>query len=258
METVSSADGSAIAYVCSGRGSSLVLVGGAFSDRTSGEDLAQALAGDFTVFRYDRRGRGDSDNNDVYSTLQEAEDLAAIADEAGGEPFVFGQSSGGALALEAAAAGLGMRGLVVHEPPYIRGPATSSQTADRFAQQAAGGKQAEVTEEFLRNTGTSDEELKRIKDSPVWPRLTLLAPTLPNDIRLLNEGVVPAERLGRIDTPVLATSGSLSDGWAPAAARAVASAVADGEFRVIDGVGHSVPAEIMAGVLRDFFIAQRG
>jgi pimeloyl-ACP methyl ester carboxylesterase len=256
METVSSADGSAIAYESSGRGPALVIVNGAFGDRTSGAELAAALDNDFTVYRYDRRGRGDSDNNDVYTTLNEAEDLAAVADEAGGQPFVFGHSSGAALALEAAAAGMGMRGLVVHEPPYIRGPATSSETADRFAQEAADGHQAEVAEQFLRNTGASDEEVAQVKDSPAWPHMTLLAPTLANDIRVLNEGVVPTDRLSRVTSPVLATAGGLSAPWALAAVKAVAAAVADGEWRIIDGVGHGVPPEIMAGVLRDFFVAE--
>jgi pimeloyl-ACP methyl ester carboxylesterase len=255
METVGSADGSLIAYEWSGRGSALVIVNGAFGDRRTGVPLANALHDDFTVYRYDRRGRGDSDDDDVYSVLREVEDLAAVADEAGGEPYVFGHSSGGALVLEAAAAGVSMRGLAVHEPPYVPGPGTSLQTADEFAALVAEGHQEEVAEQFLRNTGAPEAMVQQIKASDAWPGMVSLAHTLPYDIRLCNEGVVPQRRLAQISSPVLATAGELSPPWARAAAKAIAAAVPEGTWRLLEGQSHSVGPGELAALLRRTFAA---
>ena len=121
METVLSLDGTTIAFDRSGRGPALVLIVGALCDRSSTESLAAGLDPRFTVYEYDRRGRGDSDENGPYSIEREVEDLATLIEAAGGSAFVFGHSSGAALALEAAARGIPMHGLVVYEPPYVEG-----------------------------------------------------------------------------------------------------------------------------------------
>ena len=117
MDTLTSADGVTLAYERSGSGPALVIVNGALSTRETGAPLAPLLDGDFTLYRYDRRGRGDSSDRDGSTPQNELEDLAAIVAATGEAPFVFGQSSGAALSLEAAAAGVPIRGLVVNEPP---------------------------------------------------------------------------------------------------------------------------------------------
>src|SRR5512138_2292931 len=97
MMKVRSADGTSIAFEISGEGPPLVLVGGAFCDRSaraSGTPLAALLAPKFTVYSYDRRGRGDSDDTPPYAIAREIEDLAALLREAGGTAAVFGNSSG--------------------------------------------------------------------------------------------------------------------------------------------------------------------
>src|SRR5262249_699655 len=106
MTEVTSKDGTAIAFDRSGAGPAIILVGGALSDRSAGAPLAALLAPRFTVFAYDRRGRGDSGDTAPYAVEREVEDLAALIDEAGGSAFLLGHSSGAALALEAAARGL--------------------------------------------------------------------------------------------------------------------------------------------------------
>src|SRR5688572_4647987 len=111
METksIKSADGTAIAFETTGEGPPLILVGGAFCDRSapaSGTPLAALLAHRFTVLSYDRRGRGDSQNTPPWAIDREIEDLSALIAAAGGSAFVFGNSSGGLLALDAAARGL--------------------------------------------------------------------------------------------------------------------------------------------------------
>ena len=138
------------------------------------------------------------------------QDLAAIVAETGETPFVFGQSSGAALSLEAAASGVPVRGLVVNEPPYVPGPATTAETASELAALADDGRRDEAVERFMQGSGIPEAMIEQTKASPAWPALLALAHTLAYDVRLLNEGVVPAQRLHAIACPVLGTTGSLS------------------------------------------------
>src|SRR5690606_22618649 len=116
-----SKDGTKIAYSKTGKGKPLILVDGAFCHRKFGanEKLPQYLSNNFTVFSYDRRGRNESGNTLPYSPQKEYEDLQAIIDEAGGNTYVYGISSGAALALESANAGVRMEKLALYEAPYI-------------------------------------------------------------------------------------------------------------------------------------------
>jgi pimeloyl-ACP methyl ester carboxylesterase len=122
MQRVRSADGTMIAVDRSGQGPALVLITGAFTDRSSTKALASGLAERYTVYVFDRRGRGDSDQGGPYAIEREVEDLAAVIDAADGSAYGFGHSSGGALALEAAARGVPLRAVVVYEPPFTTGP----------------------------------------------------------------------------------------------------------------------------------------
>jgi len=101
MAQVISKDGTKIVYDKVGKGTPVVLVEGATATRSSFEELANLLASDFTVYYYDRRGRGDSSDTLPYSVEKEIEDIEALIDEAGGTAYLYGISSGGALALEA-------------------------------------------------------------------------------------------------------------------------------------------------------------
>src|SRR5215216_3966998 len=125
MRTVTSEDGTTIAFDRSGKGPALILVGGAFEQRAMDSETAQLaalplLAQHFTVFHYDRRGRGASTDTQPYALEREIEDIEALIDEAGGEAFVFGISSGAALAFEAAIKLPGkIKKLAMYEPPYF-------------------------------------------------------------------------------------------------------------------------------------------
>src|ERR1041385_2827660 len=121
MSTVFSEDGTAIAFERFGEGPPLILVVGAFNDRSTGAPLAARLAAHHTVFTYDRRGRGDSGDTAPYAVDREVDDLAVVIAETGGAAAVFGYSSGAILALHAAARGLGITGLALYEPPYLVG-----------------------------------------------------------------------------------------------------------------------------------------
>jgi pimeloyl-ACP methyl ester carboxylesterase len=254
MQTVTSTDGVTIAYERSGSGPALVIVNGALSTRQTAAPLASLLESDFTLYRYDRRGRGDSTDADTSTPEREVEDLAAMAKATGEQPHVFGQSSGGALALEAAAAGVAMRGLVVHEPPYVPGPPTSPETADELAELAAAGDRDEAVERFLRSTGVPDAMLAQMRASPAWAPMLAMASTLAYDVRVLNQGRVPTDRLATLKLPVLATAGTLSPPWALESARAVAGAVPGGEHRTLEGQAHSVAPDVLASLLRERFL----
>src|SRR5438309_5197503 len=118
-KVVVSKDGTAIAFEQFGEGQPLVLVVGAFNDRSTGAPLAASLAPHFSVFTYDRRGRGESGDTAPYDVEREIEDLAALIAEAGGAAAVFGYSSGANLALQAAASGLPITKLALYEAPYL-------------------------------------------------------------------------------------------------------------------------------------------
>jgi pimeloyl-ACP methyl ester carboxylesterase len=119
MRTVISKDGTPIAFDQSGQGPALILVAGAFTTRAAWPPLAARLAPDFSVFAYDRRGRGESGDRAPYAVEREVEDLDALITEAGGSAFVYGHSSGAALALEAAIKlGEKVKKLAMYEAPY--------------------------------------------------------------------------------------------------------------------------------------------
>src|SRR5262249_47511917 len=120
-ETVRSSDGTAIALERRGQGPPLILVDGALCHRAMGPStpLARLLAQHFTVFTYDRRGRGESEDRRPYAVQREIEARRALTATAGGSAFVGGISSGAALALEAARKGSEVSKLALYEPPFI-------------------------------------------------------------------------------------------------------------------------------------------
>src|SRR5512145_862594 len=122
MSTVTSKDGTIIAYEQTGTGPALILVDGALMHRVADPatgQLVNLLAPHFTVFRYDRRGRGDSTDTQPYAVAREIEDIEALIDLAGGSACVYGISSGAALAFEAALAlGDKVKKLAMYEAPY--------------------------------------------------------------------------------------------------------------------------------------------
>ena len=251
MEKVTSADGATIAIDRSGRGPALILVVGAFGDRSSTKSLAAGLAPNFSVYEYDRCGRGDSDDRASYAIKREVDDLAAVVDAAGGSAFVFGHSSGGALALEAAARHVPIHRLVVYEPPYTAGP--TADFARQLADLVAAGHRADATERFLALMGTPPEALNQMKTGPYWAHLEALAHTLPYDITLCNSGVAPRDRLAKITAPTLALAGGASPAWAREVARVIATTIPNGQLRVLEGQGHGATDEALIPVLSEFF-----
>ncbi|MGZ4637682.1 MAG: alpha/beta fold hydrolase [Actinomycetes bacterium] len=255
METVQSVDGTTIAFDRSGHGPALVLVVGAFSDRSSTKSLAAGLGAQFTVYEYDRRGRGDSDEKGPYTIEREVEDLVALIDVAGGSALVFGHSSGGALALEAAARGVPVARLAVYEPPYTEGP--TNEFAEQLARLVAAGQRAEAAERFLALVGTPPQALAQITAGPYWPHMLSFANTLPYEVMLSNDGSLPVDRLAQIKAPTLALTGGMSPDWASEGARSIAATIPGGEWRVLEGQSHGAADDVLIPVLTEFFTRRR-
>lgn len=254
FETVPSADGTPLAVERAGEGPPVILVGGAFNDRSTVAGLAAVLADGFTAVTYDRRGRGDSGDAASYAAEREVEDLAAVISYAGGPAGVFGHSSGAILALEAAASGVEVAKVAAYEPTYViegTRPRPGDDLADRVRALLDKGDRDEAVALFQAEVvGLPAEIIDGMRASPMWGWFTGLAHTLPYDLALCGPGMcLPAGRLAGVTVPVLAIGGGASPPWLPAAARAVADTVPGGRYVSLDGQDHGVLQQ--PDVLRD-------
>ena len=253
MQTTTSADGTTIAYERHGEGSPLVLLGGAFNDRGTVRDLALGLATDFSVYVYDRRGRGDSGDTPPYAVEREVEDLEAVIHAAGGTAGVFGHSSGAALAVHAAAAGAPVSKLAVYEPPYRTDvPAT---LREHVVAAVAAGDRIEAIRLFLTQAvGIPKPVVPMIQASPDWAGMSAIAHTLPYDLAVLDDGVVP-ESAATIRVPTLALLGGASPEWFATAVAKFVAAVPGARSITIAGEDHAIlqrPAALVPALIEFF------
>ena len=200
MSTVISKDGTRIVCERSGRGPALIVVDGALCSRAFGpsQKLATLLAPHFTVYRYDRRGRGESGDGPSYAPAREIEDLAALVEHAGGSAALVGLSSGAALSLEAAASGLPLTGVVAYEPPYVDDAGTRGGEAfeTRLRAFIANGNRGGAVRYFMRDmVGAPAPVVFVMRFVPgVWPKLKAVAHTLPYDAALMSAFRIPRQR----------------------------------------------------------------
>ncbi len=261
METVTSRDGTAIAFDRSGVGPPVILVGGAFQQRAGDErtvQLAELLAPRYTVFHYDRRGRGDSGDTQPYAVEREVEDLAALIGAAGGSAFLFGMSSGGALGLAAAAHGLAITRLCVYEVPYIVDEgARPAQT--RYSRQLAAllseGRRGDAAALAMTHFGAPAEAVAGMRLAPFWSTFEAVAPTLAYDDAIMGDCTLPTDLLASVTVPALVLDGGASPAWMRDAARALAGALPDARRRTLERQTHAVAPEVLAPVLAEFFAA---
>ena len=261
MPTLTSDDGTIIAYDRIGDGPSIILVDGAMCYRGAGpmDGLAQLLSGSFTVFTYDRRGRGESTDTLPYAVEREVEDLTALIGEAGDEAGVYGMSSGGALALAtAAAAGAGISRLALYEPPFLAESENDGRaeayTAELNELLDAGDRGGAVAL-FMARVGVPQRMIDGARSGPGWPRFESIAPTLAYDNRLLAGGHVPRDVTSTITVPALVLSGTASAEGLQEAAKATAAALPNSEHRTLEGQTHDVAPDALAPVLIEFFEA---
>jgi pimeloyl-ACP methyl ester carboxylesterase len=250
MNQITTSDGTVLAVDSYGSGPAVVVVVGAFCDRQSKKGLTAQLSDRFTIFEYDRRGRGDSGPLGDNSVEREVDDLAAVIALTRQQPFVLGDSSGGALAIAASAAGVAMKKLAVYEVPFTEGP--TFKVAQELAGLVAGGQPGEAVVCFLTLMGTPPQAIEGMKHGPYWPHMEAFAPTLAIDVLLCNDGLVPREQLSSLTAPLLALAGDRSP-WAGDTAHSIAAAAPSAEARVLSGVGHDVPDAVLAPILAEYF-----
>jgi pimeloyl-ACP methyl ester carboxylesterase len=252
METVTSADGTTIAFDQIGSGPPLVLVSGAACDRAVDARIAEGLGGRFTVLNYDRRGRGDSTDTPPYSVQREIEDLEILLAAAGGSAVVVGLSSGAVLAANAAAAGLPVGHLVMWEPPFRIDPA-AQRAAREYAEQTrallAEGRRGDALELFMTVVGLPAEAIAEIRRSPYWALGEALAPTLAYDAAVVGDGRIPHELLAAITAPTAVLTGGASPDWFRAAGRAAAAAIPGATYRELPGQTHDVAPDALAAAV---------
>jgi pimeloyl-ACP methyl ester carboxylesterase len=231
----------------------VILVTGALDDGSENAPLATELATAFTVFNYARRGRGASGDTTPYAMERELEDIDALITGAGGSAYLYGVSSGGMFALEAAAAGLAIDRLAVYDVPYdvadgstARNDAYREQLRDSLAE----GHRGDAVELFMRLAGSTDDEIAGARSSSFWPGVEALAPTLAYDAELY--GPPPTERLATIRQPTLVISGGDRHFFGPAG-DAVAASLPYAERLVLEGEGHVADPKIVAPILERFF-----
>ena len=257
MRTTLSADGTKIAFDQTGQGPPVILVVGAFNDRSTGAPLARALESGLTVLNYDRRGRGASGDTQPYAVEREVEDLDALIREAGGAAGVFGYSSGAHVALEAAAHGLDITKLALYDAPFIVGdglPRPPQDIASQLAKLISSNRRGDAVELYqTKLVGIPEQVVAQLRHAPFRPALEAMAHTLVYDATLVGDLSLPADRLRSIKAPTLALYGSQSPALMGPAAKALAEAIPDGQFRVLDGQTHDIVPSALAPVLLEFF-----
>ncbi len=258
MGDVTSRDGTAIAVEQSGKGPPVVLVDGALCFRRFGSmaGLSRALASHFTVYTYDRRGRGGSGDTLPYAVMREIEDLNAVIAVAGGSANVFGISSGAALVLKASAVSPGIQRLALYDAPFMAGALQPGQVdayGTRLHDLLSANRRGEAVELFLTSVGTPAQAIAGMRQAPFWLDLEALAPTLAYDKAVLGDGTVPVEEARRVKVPALVMAGGAGPEELRLAAKAIASQIPGAQYRVLEGQRHDVSPEVLARVLEEFF-----
>jgi pimeloyl-ACP methyl ester carboxylesterase len=257
VATVVSQDGTSIAFDRAGRGPAVILVNAGPTDRNVNAALAGLLTAQFTVINYDRRGRGDSGDTEPYAVDREYEDLDAVIDAAGGSAFVFGNSGGGILALEAAARGLAITKLAVWEPPYILDgtrPPVPKDYRQQLSDLLAAGRRGDMVELFMTQAvGLPAEFVASLRASPFFPSMEVVAHALVYDAMIVGDFSLPTRRLATVKAPTLVVDGGQTP-WLTTAAEAVATALPDAQRRTLEGQPHNVDAAALAPVVADFLL----
>ena len=259
--TVGSKDGTKIAYDRQGKGPSVILVAGALCTRLgwSGPALSRLLSTQFTVFNYDRRGRGDSGDTLPYAVEREIDDIEALIGEAGGAACLYGHSSGAALVLEAALKlGGKVRKLALYEAPYNDDPAAQSAWKTYLTgltELLTQDRRGDAVELFMRYVGVPSGYIQGMRHAPTWQMLEAIAPTLAYDHAAIMGGnaAVPVERAASVRAQSLVMNGSKSFPFMHETARTLSRAIPHAQLLALEGQTHDVSADVLAPVLAEFF-----
>jgi pimeloyl-ACP methyl ester carboxylesterase len=262
MEQVTSKDGTRIAYDVSGSGPGVILIDGALTYRSFGPmpRLAALLAPHFTAIHYDRRGRGDSGDTQPYAVDREVEDVEALIDTVGGSAFLFGISSGVALALEVALRlGDKVEMLALYEPPYNDDTGAAKEWDDyttRLAEAVVADRRGDAVALFMGLVGVPADQIDGMRRAPMFAQFEAVAPTLAYDAAVLGEDrAVPTVRAARVTVPALVMNGGAGLPFMRDTAKSLAKAMSFGRYRELEGQTHDVAPQVLAPVLIEEFQA---
>ena len=262
VDKVTSRDGTPIAFDRLGDGPPVIMVCGAMCDRALMRPTAEELAKHFTVFNYDRRGRGDSADIAPYAVEREIEDIGALIIEAGGTASVYGHSSGAGLVLHAAAHGLPIAKIVLHDPPYApdgdeEARRSSREYGENLKALLSEDRRGDAIELFMTMVGMPQEMVEGMRHTPTWAGLEAIAPTLAYDSEVMGdigrEGTIPVEQASRVIVPALVLTGGADYPWMTDVGRQLADALPNGRHRVLENQEHVVPPEVLVPVLAELF-----
>ena len=257
--TATSADGTRIAYDRHGAGPPLVLVAGAFNDRTTTQPLAAALADRFTTLNVDRRGRGESGDTQPYAVEREIEDLAAVIAAAGGEAAVFGYSSGATLALRAAAGSAPISKLALYDAPFVvdgSRPLLPPDFPERLQELIDAGHRGDAVELYQRVViGIPDEVVERMRQAPFRPGLEAIAHTLVYEARLVGDLSLPTDVVAAVTAPTLVIDGAHSPPIMHSAAEALVRTLPEARRVTLPGQGHDIDPEAIGPPVAEFLVS---
>ena len=258
---VISRDRTPIAFDKIGTGPAVIIVDGALCHRKMGPSsaLAELLAPQFTVFTYDRRGRGESGDARMYSIDYEVDDIEALVREAGGTAYISGTSSGAVLALDAAKRLPGIKKVALYEAPLIVDDSrpTTEQDWKHIDEALSGGRRSDAIKTFMKSVGVPTLIITLMRLLPMWSRLVAVAHTLPYDGAIVAEfergQPLPEGRWASVQVPVLVMDGGKSPEWMRHGNRALANVLPFSEYRTLAGQTHALKAQVHAPNLAEFF-----
>jgi pimeloyl-ACP methyl ester carboxylesterase len=261
MYAVTSKDGTRIAYDKNGSGPALILVDGAFCFRHNGPAtmLVPELSRQFTLYTYDRRGRGESWESKPYAVEREIEDLQALLAAAGGAAYLVGISSGAALALRATAAGLNVPRLALFEPPYVadsdEGAAVPADAIEQLNALLQTGSRSEAVRFYMQQViGMPALAVALLQIlSSTWRNNKSVAHTLVYDLKIMGDFAVPTRLAAAISVPTLVLNGSMSPINLRQAARATVRAIPEALSCTLPGQGHWLQPKLFTRSLVEFF-----
>jgi pimeloyl-ACP methyl ester carboxylesterase len=263
MAITFSKDGTKIAYDKTGQGPALIIVAGAFQGRMAMAAYAEPLSKHFTIYNYDRRGRGDSGDTQPYAIAREIEDLDALIQEAGGSAFVFGGSSGGVLTLDAAAHGLQITKLAVYEPPFVvdnsRDPVPENMV-EQLKNMIASGRRGDAAETFMTKGSLMPVDMVAgMRTQSFWSEVEVVAHTLVYDAMIMDGTMrgapLPRDRWSALTIPTLVIYSDEGPAWSRNAAESLVALLQNAEGKALPGQFHTLTPEALTPVLEKFFLA---
>jgi pimeloyl-ACP methyl ester carboxylesterase len=268
QKTLRSKDGTIIAYEELGTGAVIILVDAALADRKGSAKLAKALAPNFRVISYDRRGRGKSGNTLPYAVDREVEDIESLIDASGGLAYLFGSSSGSVLALDATSKlNNKVKGLFMYEPPFIVDdsfPAMPPDFAEQIESLLAVNRLNDAVKLFFhKGMGIPSIFVTLMRWlMPDWSSMVKVAHTIPYDLAILGgtqaSKPLPANRWTTATAPIRVMVGSKSEAFFHNGAKALTELLSNAQYRSLEGRDHGavlMAAPAIASEVKQFFLS---